>query len=128
MGCRAHPENVVLIFYPADFSPVCSNQLPEIESQLPRLGELHAQPLGISVDSKWAHEEFAKKLGLTFPLLADVHREVARKYGVLRDAENFSERALFVVDRKGILRHGHVHELREVPSLEAALRVLQSLE
>ena len=120
-------SNVLLVFYPADFSPVCSNQLPAIEADRPRFEALGAAILGISVDGRWAHEAFAREVGLNFPLLADVHRDVSRAYGVLREKDNFSERALFVVDRKGVLRYRLVHEIREIPPLEEALRVLQSL-
>ena len=118
---------MLLVFYPADFSPVCSNQLPAIEEQKADLEQLQTQVLGISVDSRWAHEAFAKQLGISFPLLADVHRVAARAYGVLRESEGNSERALFIVDQKGILRYRHVHDIREVPALDEALRVLHSL-
>ena len=120
-------SSVLLVFYPSDFSPVCSNQLPGIEEEKPRFQKLGAAILGISVDGRWAHEAFAKQLGITFPLLSDIHRQVSRAYGVLRENDFYSERALFVVDRQGILRYRHVHEIREVPPLEEALRVLQSL-
>ena len=120
-------RNVLLLFYPADFSPVCSNQLPEVEQHKPMLDALSTEILGISVDGRWAHEAFARQLGLTFALLADVHREACRLYGVLREADSFSERALFVIDKKGILRYCHVSEIREIPDLDDAIRVLQSL-
>ena len=120
-------KNVLLIFYPLDWSPVCSNQLPGVEADRPRFDAYNTQVLGISVDSRWSHEAFAKSLGLGFPLLADMHREVSRLYGILREKDNMSERAIFVVDRKGILRYRHVVEPGVLPSHEEALRVLQSL-
>lgn len=120
-------KNVLLVFYPADFSPVCSNQLPGIEEQKAELEELDTQVLGISVDSRWAHEAFARQLGISFPLLADIHRTASRAYGVLREAAASSERALFVVDKRGILRYRHVNEIREIPALDETLRVLHSL-
>ena len=120
-------KNVLLVFYPADFSPVCSNQLPGVEEHKSRFEALFTEVLGISVDGPWAHEAFARQLGLTFPLLADVHRDASRKFGVLRESDSISERALFVVDRKGVLRYRHVSEIREIPDLDEAIRVLQSL-
>jgi peroxiredoxin (alkyl hydroperoxide reductase subunit C) len=120
-------SNVLLVFYPLDWSPVCSNQLPAIQADRARFDEYHTQILGISVDSRWSHDAFARSLGLSYPLLSDMHREVSRLYGMLREQENISERALVAVDRKGIVRYRKVFDIGKLPSHQDALRVLQSL-
>jgi len=119
-------KNVVLAFYPFDFSPVCSLQLPGLQARLSDIHQLDAEVLGISVDSKWAHRAFAQQLGLTFPLLSDFMKEVTRAYGVLREG-GFSERALFVVDKEGIIRYAYISDLNEAPDIEPVLEVLRQL-
>ena len=96
-------KNILLAFYPFDFSPVCTIEFGFFEQDLNKLNELNAQVLGISVDSKYCHKEFAQKLGLNFPLLSDFNREVCKLYGTLRK-EGFSERAYFIIDKNSIVR------------------------
>ena len=96
-------RNIILAFYPFDFSPVCTVEFGCFNDDLNRLNELNAQVLGISVDSKYSHKEFAQKLGLDFPLLSDFNRNVCKLYGTLRK-EGFSDRAYFIIDSKGIVR------------------------
>ena len=96
-------KNVLLAFYPFDFSPVCTVEFGCFNDDLSKLNELNAQVIGISVDSKYCHKQFAEKLGIKFPLLSDFGREVCKLYGTLRP-EGFSERAYFIIDKKGIVR------------------------
>jgi peroxiredoxin len=96
-------KNIILAFYPFDFSPVCTKEFGCFQDGLSELSNLNAQVIGISVDSKYAHKEFAKKLNLIFPLLSDFSKEVCRLYGTLRH-EGFSERAYFLIDKNGIVR------------------------
>ena len=96
-------KKIVLAFYPFDFSPVCTVEFGCFEQDLSKLNDLNAQVLGISVDSKYSHKEFAEKLNLKFPLLSDFSREVCKLYGTLRK-EGFSERAYFIIDKNGIVR------------------------
>ena len=96
-------KNVIIAFYPFDFSPVCTVEFGCFEQDLSSLNGLNAQVLGISVDSKYCHREFANKLKLNFPLLSDFNKEVCRIYGTLRP-EGFSNRAYFIIDRHGIVR------------------------
>ena len=96
-------KNIILAFYPFDFSPVCTVEFGCFEQDLSKLNGLSAQVLGISVDSKYSHKEFAQKLGLNFPLLSDFNREVCKLYGTLRK-KGFSERAYFIIDKQGIVR------------------------
>jgi len=96
-------KNIILAFYPFDFSPVCTVEFGCFELDLSKLNNLSAQVLGISVDSKYSHKEFAKQLKLNFPLLSDFNKEVCKLYGTLRP-EGFSERAYFLIDKDGIVR------------------------
>ena len=100
---------VLLAFYAFDFSPVCTTEFKCFEDDLSQLKDLNAQVIGISVDSKYCHKEFANKHGLSFPLLSDFGREVSRLYGTLRD-DGFSNRAYFVVDKNGIVRFKKIME------------------
>src|SRR6201996_9458551 len=101
---------VVLVFYPADWSPVCGDQLALYNEILSEFAEHDAQLLGISVDGVWCHTAFAKDRKLHFPILADFEPKgaVARQYGVYHPQEGLSERALFVIDAKGIIRWSYV--------------------
>ena len=96
-------KNILLAFYPFDFSPVCTVEFGCFEQDLSTLNNLNAQVLGISVDSKYSHKEFSNKLKLNFPLLSDFNKEVCKLYGTLRP-EGFSNRAYFIIDRQGIAR------------------------
>jgi len=118
---------VVLVFYPLDWSPGCSQQLDLYQSELAEFERRGAKLLAVSVDSLYSHGAWASVRGLAFPLLADFHPkgEVARRYGVYREEEGFSERALYVIDGNGVIRYGHVspylHHVPDVYELFAAL-------
>src|ERR1700744_5479252 len=96
---------VVLAFYPADWSPVCGDQMSLYNEVLPEFHRHNAELLGISVDSAWCHEAFSKDRRLHFPLLADFHPKgaVAKLYGAYREEDGICERALFVIDRQGAI-------------------------
>lgn len=120
---------VILAFYPADWSPVCSDQMALYNEILPEFQRYNAQLIGISVDSKWCHAEFAKSRNLHFPLLADFEPKgaVARKYGVYRQSEGTSERALFVIDAEGVIRWSYVSPVGVNPGADGILRALEEL-
>src|SRR5712672_1120245 len=96
-------QRVVLAFYPADWSPVCGDQMTLYNEILPEFQGLGAELLGISVDGAWCHAAFSRDRRLHFPLLADFEPKgaVARLYGVYRHGEGVCERALFVIDADG---------------------------
>jgi peroxiredoxin len=124
-------QNVLLVFYPLDWSPGCSDQLSLYQSELREIEGYKAQVIGISVDSIYSHGAWAAVRGITFPLLADFHPkgEVARRYGILRASDGFSERALFLVDGEGIIRYRHVSpELHMIPDIYELIEQLQGLE
>ena len=96
-------KNVLLMFYPLDFSPVCSVENKQCAQMLPTKGAADVQVLGISVDSLWAHKAFAAQNDIPYPLLADFHPkgEVAKKYGVYLDDKGVSARTAFIIGKDG---------------------------
>jgi peroxiredoxin len=123
-------QPVILVFYPEDWSPVCSDQLALYQELLPEFQKFNAELLGISVDGIWSHLAFAKDRNLEFPLLADFEPkgEVARTYQVYRAADGTSERALYVIDADGIVRWSYVSPVGINPGADGILRALESLQ
>jgi len=120
---------VVLVFYPEDWSPVCSDQLTLYQELLPEFERFDAQLVGISVDGIWSHLAFAKERHLQFPLLPafEPKGEVSRRYGVYRDADGTSERALCVIDRDGVIRWSYVSPVGVNPGADGILQALEEL-
>jgi peroxiredoxin len=120
---------VVLMFYPADWSPVCGGQLALFNELLPEFQRLGATLLGISVDGAWCHIAYAREQRLKFPLLADFEPKgaVARSYGVYRQRDGTSERALFVIDAEGIIRWSYVSPIGVNPGAAGVLKALEAL-
>ena len=120
-------KNVVLVFYPLAFSPVCSHQLPALQKEIARFEGLDAAVMGVSVDSHYANTAFAERLKLSFPLLSDFHRETSAAYGVLIAEKGHSGRAIFVVDKQGKLAYKDVTALGDIPSHDPVLAALAGL-
>jgi peroxiredoxin len=99
-------RKLVLVFYPLDFSPVCTDQLSIYQEVLPEIEERGATLVGLSVDSTWAHRAFREKLGITFPLLSDFEPkgQVTRSYGAYLDGAGHGNRSLVLIDEDGIVR------------------------
>jgi peroxiredoxin len=110
-------ETVVLVFYPLDFSPTCSDQLSVYQEVLPEFAERGAKLVGISVDSAFCHHAFRQHLHLEIPLLSDFHPkgEVAQAYGVFNDRYGSASRALVIVDPEGRVKWAHQGPPLEVP-------------
>jgi peroxiredoxin len=110
-------RTVVLVFYPSDFSPVCTDQLSIYQEVLPQLEEEGAQLVGISVDNAYSHKAFQQHQGLSIPLLADFHPkgEVAKAYGVWSDEYGVSGRALVMVGPEGTVEWSYMSPPLEVP-------------
>jgi peroxiredoxin len=121
---------VVLVFYPADWSPVCSDQVALYNEMEDEFDEYGAQIVGISVDGPWCHLAFAEDRNLYFPLLADFEPkgEVARRYGVYRSDEGVAERALFVIDADGKVAWSYVSPIEVNPGAEGILDALDTLQ
>ncbi|MCY1031468.1 redoxin domain-containing protein [Corallococcus sp. BB11-1] len=126
-SCAGSP--VVLVFYPADFSPVCGDELALFNEVLPELQRHGARVFGVSVDSVWCHLAFARERGLRFPLLADFHPkgEMSRRYHAWREGEGVSERALYVLDGDGVIVWGHVSPPDVNPGVDGVLDALEKL-
>jgi peroxiredoxin len=123
-------KNVVLAFHPLAFTPVCATQMRGYESDRPRLEDHDAVALGISIDPQPAKTAWAETLGsLSFDLLSDFHPhgEVAGKYGVFRQKEGFSERAVFIVDKQGRIAWAKIYDIPEQPDNEELLRALETV-
>lgn len=113
-------RNVVLVFYPLDWSPACSDQLSLYQSELVEFERFDTQILAISVDSIYSHGAWSAVRGIHFPLLADFNPkgEVARQYKVYRNTDGFSERAIYVVDPQGKINYCYISpELHKIPDI-----------
>lgn len=123
-------QPVILAFYPADGSPVCSNQMALYNEVMPLFAEFNAQLLAISVDDISSHRAFAGQYNLGFPLLADYEPRAAvcRAYGVYNEDEQTSERALFVIDADGMIRWSYVSPRDVNPGANGILEALESLD
>jgi len=120
---------VVLAFYPADWSPVCGDELDVFNEILPDLLKYEAKLVGISVDGAWCHDAFAKHKHLHFPLLSDFEPKgkVARSYGAYREADGVSERALFVIDKDGKIAWSYCSPVAVNPGADGILHALEAL-
>lgn len=120
---------VVLAFYPADWSPVCTDQLALYNELLTEFSRYEARLFGISVDSVWSHEAFAKERKLRFPLLADFEPKgaISRRYGAYDESAGMSERALFVIDRRGNVSWSYLSPKDVNPGADGILAELERL-
>jgi len=120
---------VILAFYPADFSPVCGDQMALYNATLDEFRKLGAQLLGISVDGVWCHAAFAAARHLKFPLLADFEPKgsVATRYGVYDAEEGISGRALFVIDAQGVVRWSYLSPAGVNPGADGILDALEGM-
>jgi peroxiredoxin len=123
-------QAVILAFYPADWSPVCGDQMTLYNEILPEFRAFDAELLGISVDGVWCHKAFAEHRKLHFPVLADFEPkgEVARQFGVYRARDGIAERALFVIDAEGVVRWSYVSPIGVNPGADGILRALKALQ
>ena len=103
-------KNVVLVFYPLDFSPTCSMQLPEYSGRKGDFADLDAEVLGVNRDSIHTHKAWSKAFNIEVPLLADMTLTAAKAYGVDMQERGISKRAVFIIDKEGVLRFEHVEE------------------
>jgi peroxiredoxin len=120
---------VILAFYPADWSPVCGDQMALYNEILPEFQKSGAKLLGISVDSTWSHAAFSRDRKLHFPLLSDFEPkgEVARQYGVYREADGVTERALFVINEAGVVHWSYISPIAINPGADGILSALEEL-
>jgi peroxiredoxin 2/4 len=122
---------VVLFFYPLDFTFVCPTEIRGFNDVLASFKKLNTEVLGASVDSKFSHLAWMQRgdLGdLKFPLLSDLKKETATRYGIFDEKEGVAMRGLFIIDPNGILQYQLVHNLSVGRSVEETLRVLAALQ
>ena len=120
---------VILAFYPADWSPVCGDQIGLYNELLEEFGQYEARVIGISVDGVWCHAAFTRDRKLRFPLLADFEPKgaVARLYGVYQFEGGVSERALYVIDAGGVIRWSYLSPIGINPGADGILEALEKL-
>ena len=120
---------LIVAFYPADWSPVCGDQMGLYNQVLPLFHKFNAELLGISVDGAWCHKSYAEHRNLHFSLLSDFEPKgaVARAYGVYRAADGVTERALFVIDGTGTIRWSYVSPIGVNPGADGILAALEDL-
>jgi peroxiredoxin len=122
-------KRVILVFYPADWSPICGDQMALYNEVLSFFQKHHAVPMGISVDSKWCHSAFRENRKLHFHLLADFEPkgEVARAYKVYDEAEGEAQRALYIIDEFGLIRWNHLSDRDTNPGADGILDALEEM-
>lgn len=123
---------VVLVFYPLDWSPVCTNEICTLRDGFTEFEELGVKVLAISVDSIFSHYAWAEKLGITFPLLSDFNRKVIRLYGVIHEEilglKGIAKRSVFILDREGTVRYRWISEdPAQLPNMEEVRENLKKL-
>jgi peroxiredoxin len=123
-------KKIIIVFYPADWSPVCSDELSLYNETMKIFSRHNAQLIGISVDSKWCHLAFSQSRKFHFPLLADFEPKgtVAKLYEVYDEKEGESLRALYVLDEKGIIRWNYLSPLGINPGADGILNALEDLD
>src|SRR5271157_2329020 len=123
-------KKVVLVFYPLDWSPVCTKEHACMVNDKKQFDQLNAQVLGLSVDSVWSHKAYADKMGIHYPLLADFHPRgaVAAKYGVYLVDKGITGRAISIIDRDGKLAWHKDYDIPVVPDIEEVSKALAAVK
>lgn len=123
-------KNVVLVFYPLDWSPVCTNEHACFVNDMKQFETLDAEVLGVSVDSVWSHKAFAEKMGLKYSLLADFQPRgaMAEKYGVYLADKGITGRAIVIVNKDGKVAWVKNYDIPVVPDLKEVATALQQVK
>jgi peroxiredoxin len=126
----AGKRNVVLMFYPLDFSPICTNEHACFVNDLKQFEKLDAQVLGLSVDSVWAHKAFAEKMGINYPLLADFHPRgaVADKFGMYLSEKGITGRAIAIINKAGKIAWFKNYDIPVVPDMKEVADALAGVK
>jgi peroxiredoxin (alkyl hydroperoxide reductase subunit C) len=125
---------VVFFFYPLDFTFVCPTELHAFQEKLKEFEKRGAQVIGCSVDSCYTHIAWLKTpksaggiQGVTYPIVSDIHKSIARSFGVLKEAAGIAYRGLFLIDKEGVIRHQLVNDLPIGRSVDEVLRTIDAL-
>jgi len=126
----AGKKKVVLVFYPLDWSPVCTNEHACFVNDMKQFETLDAEVLGVSVDSVWSHKAYAEKMGIKYSLLADFHPKGAtgEKYGVYLGEKGITGRAIFIVDKQGKVAWAKNYDIPVVPDVKEVTVALGSVK
>ena len=122
-------KKVVIVFYPLDWSPVCTNEHACVVNDMKRFAQLEAQILGISVDSPWSHKAFAEKMGITYPLLADFQPRgaAADKFGVYLADKGITGRAIAIISKDGKIAWFKQYDIPTIPDMNEVAQALSSV-
>jgi len=123
-------KNVVLIFYPLDWSPVCTKEHACMVNDMKNFEKLDAQVLGLSVDSIWSHKAFAEKMNITYPLLADFHPRgaVASQYGMYLEDKGITGRAIAIIDKAGHVAWLKQYDIPQLPDIKEVAQALAQVK
>lgn len=130
LGSFRGTKNVVLSFHPLAWTSVCTTQMQDLEKRKAEFDRLDTVALGLSVDSVPCKKAWAENIGVKeTPLLADFwpHGEVAKAYGIFRERNGFSERAVFIVDKEGVVRFKKIYPIKELPDIEEIVKAVEEL-
>ena len=121
-------KSVVLVFYPLDWSPTCTQEHACVVNEMKRFEQLNAQVLGISVDSVWSHKAYAEKMNIHYPLLADFNPRgaVGSQYGVYLADKGITGRAIFIVGKDGKIAWAKNYDIPVVPDVDEVAKALMS--
>jgi len=122
----AGKKNVVLVFYPLDWSPTCTNEHACFVNDMKQFDTLDAEVLGVSVDSVWSHKAYAEKMGIKYSLLADFHPRgaMSEKYGVYLPEKGITGRSIFIVDKRGKVAWAKNYDIPVVPDIKEVATAL----
>ncbi len=121
-------KNVVLAFYPLDWSPVCTNENKCFTNDLPKFQDADTEVFGISIDSTWSHKAWADALGLKHRLLSDMKRDAVKNYGLYLEDANIGKRATVIVDKNGKVRYKKVQEILTARDNNDILKALETVK
>ncbi len=123
-------KNVVLIFYPLDWSPVCTNEHACVVNDMKNFDGLEAEVLGVSVDSVWSHKAYAEKMGIKYSLLADFHPKgaMSEKYGVYLPEKGITGRSIFIVNKQGKVAWVKNYDIPVVPDIKEVAAALGQIK
>jgi len=126
----AGKKNVVLVFYPLDWSPVCTNEHACFVNDMKQFETLNAEVFGVSVDSVWSHKAFADKMHINYSLLADFHPKgaMSEKYGVYLADKGITGRAIFIIDKGGKVAWAKNYDIPVVPDIKEVAAALAQVK
>lgn len=121
-------KNVLLAFFPAAFSPVCTNEIGALREKEEHIMNLDAAILTSSVDGYWTEKAFAKELGVKYAILSDFQHKVIPLYGEFNEQAGVARRSVFVIDKQGRIAYLREYEAKDMPDLDEAIEIIKKLK